>query len=111
MPVCPELKERCPDCEVLAAYVDCGLTARDQEDLDEHIAACRDCINMIVSVVRVWELLRSSHDSLTAAHPALLNHLRGHARIKRSVNSNLLETGEGSTPNTENQRRRLSFSR
>lgn len=48
----------CPDCEVLAAYIDKGLGQWERRKVERHLARCADCIALIAAVVRVLAELR-----------------------------------------------------
>lgn len=43
----------CPDCEALAAYIDHGLKKLERIQVEEHMAACIDCIALVAGAVRV----------------------------------------------------------
>ena len=43
---------RCPEPEVLAAYVDRGLSLAERSRVDRHLASCPQCIALVAGVVR-----------------------------------------------------------
>jgi len=43
---------RCPDPEVLAAYIDRGLSLAERSRVDHHLASCPQCIALVAGVVR-----------------------------------------------------------
>jgi len=43
---------RCPDPEVLAAYIDRGLSLAERSRVDHHLASCHQCIALVAGVVR-----------------------------------------------------------
>lgn len=45
----------CPEPEVLAAYVDQGLSLAERARVDTHLASCRQCIALVAGVVRTAE--------------------------------------------------------
>ncbi len=52
---------RCPEPEVLAAYVDRGLSLAERLRVDHHLASCPQCVALLAGVVRtVAEVLEST---------------------------------------------------
>jgi len=52
---------RCPEPEVLAAYVDRGLSLAERARVDQHLASCPQCIALLAGVVRtVADVLEST---------------------------------------------------
>lgn len=47
-----ETRKRCPDPEVLAAYVDRGLSLAERSRVDHHLASCPQCLALLAGVVR-----------------------------------------------------------
>ncbi len=47
-----ETRNYCPDPEVLAAYVDRGLSLAERSRVDHHLASCPQCIALLAGVVR-----------------------------------------------------------
>ena len=45
----------CPEPEVLAAYVDHGLSLAERANVERHLASCPLCIDMVAGVVRTVE--------------------------------------------------------
>ncbi|MDP2391269.1 MAG: zf-HC2 domain-containing protein, partial [Acidobacteriota bacterium] len=43
---------RCPEPEVLAAYVDRGLSLAERARVDRHLASCPQCLALVAGVVR-----------------------------------------------------------
>jgi predicted anti-sigma-YlaC factor YlaD len=45
------MAERCPDTELLAAYIDNNVTIEEQVSVDAHLAQCGDCFLLVASVL------------------------------------------------------------
>jgi anti-sigma factor RsiW len=54
----------CPEPEVLAAYVDRGLSLSERARVDDHLASCPQCIALVAGVVLVGLLHPASVDAL-----------------------------------------------
>jgi CHAT domain-containing protein/outer membrane protein assembly factor BamD (BamD/ComL family) len=50
----------CPEPEVLAAYVDRGLSLSERARVDAHLASCRTCLALVAGVARTVEELSAS---------------------------------------------------
>jgi tetratricopeptide (TPR) repeat protein len=58
----------CPEPEVLAAYVDRGLSLSERAGMDAHLASCPQCIALVAGVARtVEELSAHGHDGALPA--------------------------------------------
>jgi len=47
-----DTRTRCPGPEVLAAYIDRGLSLAERSRVDHHLASCHQCIALVAGVVR-----------------------------------------------------------
>src|SRR5690349_11603472 len=63
----------CPEPEVLAAYVDRGLSLSERARVDSHLASCPQCIALVAGVARTVEELSALRPEMTrVAEPAPL---------------------------------------
>ena len=62
----------CPEPEVLAAYVDRGLSLSERARVDAHLASCPQCIALVAGVARTVE-------ELSALRPDVVVDCGGHS--------------------------------
>ena len=56
----------CPDCEVLAAYIESGLPRLERRHVVSHLASCGLCISVINGVVKTLAALHANRDACDA---------------------------------------------
>ena len=53
----PQLKENCPEIELLAAYAEHELTPKETLTLESHLADCRKCRRIVILTFRNRSLI------------------------------------------------------
>lgn len=48
-----EISAQCPTLEMLAAYLEGSLTAKERKGIESHLANCHDCLELVALVVRM----------------------------------------------------------
>ena len=71
-----------PSVEVLSAYVDGTLEARERGDVETHLAACEECYELVTEVVASEEDIDAEGDVAPPAAPVTVSAGDG-ARVTR----------------------------
>ena len=57
----------CPDDEMIAAYLEGGLTSKEQEGLERHLVLCRECTDHLICLSEVKDSYQPKEDHFVTA--------------------------------------------